>query len=240
MSVEQIEIPISIDQGKSSTKSTVAMVLKLSRGEVISVLLIALLTYTGLLLRLPERMPLTNSVLTAVVLAAFYFYLRLRLHIHFPLFLILCLIISVVLDIVGNQFGLFSTRVLGIPYDTFTHFLASGMSFIPVMWLIMALLTRSGYYLPLGFVTFFSVTTAFSLGAYYEITELLDDRFFGGHRIWSSRDTTQDLASDLSGVIVAAICYSLVIRKRWKALEKNMKGTSVLDNACISEAKAQD
>jgi len=215
MSAELTEVAKNFELKQGVGTETIAKP-KISGGEVVLVLVLGLLTYTGLLLRLPERAPLVNSILTAVVLAAFYFYLRLRLAIYFPMGLMFCLIISVVLDIVGNQFGLFSTRVFFIPYDTFTHTLASGLSFIPVMWLIMALLKRCGYTLPLGFITFFSITTAFSLGAYYEITELLDDKFFGGHRIWSSRDTTQDLASDLTGVILAAICYTLVEKSRRK------------------------
>src|SRR5512143_654045 len=84
------------------------------------------------------------------------------------------------------------------------------------MWLLMTLIRRFGYRLPLGFVAFFSATTTFSLAGYYEITELMDERFFGGHRIWTPRDTVQDLSADLAGIVVAAICYGLAVRAQWR------------------------
>jgi uncharacterized membrane protein YjdF len=131
-----------------------------------------------------------------------------------PLTMILCLTLSIVLDVIGNRYGLFSRRFGLLPYDIITHFTASGLSFIPVMWLLIALIRRFDYRLPLGFIAFFSVTTAFSLAAYYEITELMDERLLGGQRIWGVRDTVQDLAADLAGIVVAAVCYSVAIRRR--------------------------
>jgi hypothetical protein len=189
---------------------------KIRKGEVLWAGIAALALYTGLLLRLPYRSAPLNSLLAGGVLASLYLYLRFRLHIRLPLKLFFCLLFSISIDMIGNQFGLFSTRIASIPYDTITHFLTSGLSFIPVMWLLMELIKRFGYRLPLGFIAFFSVTTTFSLGAYYEITELLDERFFGGHRIWTPRDTVQDLAADLTGIIIAAVCYTLAIRKQWR------------------------
>jgi uncharacterized membrane protein YjdF len=84
------------------------------------------------------------------------------------------------------------------------------------MWLLMTVIRRYGYRLPLGLVAFFSATTAFSLAAYYEITELIDERLLGGQRLWTPRDSVQDLAADLLGIIIAAIWYSLAIRSRWR------------------------
>jgi hypothetical protein len=182
--------------------------------EVAVVGLIALAMYTGLLLRLPYRSPVTNILFSGVALSSFYYYLKLRLNIRVPLTMVLCLTASIVLDVIGNRYGLFSRKIALFPYDIITHFSASALSFIPVMWLLIALIRRFSYRLPLGFIVFFSVTTAFSLAAYYEITELIDERLLGGQRIWGVRDTVQDLAADLSGIVVAAICYSVVIRKR--------------------------
>jgi uncharacterized membrane protein YjdF len=119
---------------------------------------------------------------------------------------------------IGNQFGLFSRRVALIPFDLIVHFTASGLSFVAVMWLLIGLIKQFGYRLPLGFIAFFSVTIAFSLAAYYEITELIDERVFGGHRIWNPRDTSQDLAADLIGIIIAATAYTLVIKRRRRRL----------------------
>jgi hypothetical protein len=186
------------------------------KSEVLLAGLTALFLYTALLLRLPYRTPLMNTLLSAVALSAFYFYLRWRLKILVPTAFIGFLVFALVIDMIGNHFGLFSRRVLLIPYDTITHFLSSALSLIPVMWLLLTIIKRYGYKLPLGFIAFFALTTTFSLGAYYEITELIDERFFGGHRIWTPRDTVQDLAADLSGILVATICYTLIIRKRWR------------------------
>ncbi len=188
---------------------------KISSVEIALAGVSALLGFTALLLKLPYRSPVRNSLLTALTLSAFYFYLRLRLNMRFPMRLILFLVFCVVIDIIGNQFGLFSQRILFIPYDTITHFVSTGLSFIPVMWLLKTIIKRYGFRLPLGFIAFFAATTTFSLAAYYEITELIDERLFGGHRIWTPRDTSQDLASDLSGIIIAAVIYTLLIRKRW-------------------------
>src|SRR5687767_8377092 len=91
---------------------------RISTGEVLLVGTVALAMYTGLLLRLPYRAVPINSLLSGIALASLYLYLKLRLQIHFPLKLFLCLIFAIVIDMIGNQFGLFSTRILSIPYDT--------------------------------------------------------------------------------------------------------------------------
>ncbi len=213
MESESVSTEVRIDQVETITLQPAA---KKIRGiEVALAALVALLGFTALLLKLPYRSPVRNSLLTALTLSAFYFYLRLRLNLRFPMRLILFLVFCVVIDIIGNQFGLFSQRIWFIPYDTITHFVSTGLSFIPVMWLLKTIIKRYGYRLPLGFIAFFAATTTFSLAAYYEITELIDERLFGGQRIWTARDTSQDLASDLAGIIIAAIIYTLVIRKRW-------------------------
>jgi len=187
---------------------------KIGAGEVLLATLVALAIYTTLLLRLPYRSPVINSVYSVLALSSFYFYLRLRLTIRLPAALLFCLVFSILLDVVGNHFGLFSRRIARVPYDTITHFTSSGLSFIPVLWLLIAILKRFEYRLPLGFVIFFSATTTFSLAAYYEITELIDERVFGGQRIWTPRDTVQDLAADLAGIVIAAVCCAHFLKKR--------------------------
>lgn len=206
-SLKKIEAADSVDESTSH---------RITAREVLLACLSALAIFTLLLLRLPYRLPVTNILLSTLALSSFYFYLRLRLNIRVPRTMILCLVFSLALDVIGNRYGLFNVRIAIIPYDIITHFVASGLSFIPVMWLLMKLIRRFGYRLPLGFVTFFSVTTAFSLAGYYEITELMDERLLGGHRIWTPRDTVQDLAADLLGIVIAAVCYSLAIRARWR------------------------
>ncbi len=175
---------------------------------------LALTAYTALLLRLPYRSMLINAFLGGLALTSFYLYVRLRLHIRLPLKVLLCLVLSIVMDVIGNQFGLFSRRIALVPYDIITHFTVSGLSFVPIMWLMTTLLNRSGYRLPPGLVAFFSLTTTFSLAAYYEITELIDERLLDGHRIWTPRDTVQDLAADLAGIFIAMIVYILAVRRQ--------------------------
>src|ERR1051325_2723340 len=202
--------PVSVTQCTDRADDAEPALPKPGKGEVLLAGATALFLYTALLLRLPYRAPVVNVLFSTVALSAFYFYLLLRLKIRVPSAWIGCLAFTIVIDMIGNHFGLFSRRVLLIPYDTITHFVSSGLSLIPVMWLLLTLIRRYGYRLPLGFTAFFALTTTFSLGGYYEITELIDERFFGGHRIWTPRDTVQDLASDLCGALVATICYTLI------------------------------
>ena len=184
------------------------------KGEVFLVAVLALAAYTSLMLKMPYRAPITNSLYTLLGLSAVYLYLRLRLSIRVPPQALLCLVIGALLDIIGNQFDLFSRGFFSIPYDSITHFITCGLTFIVVMWLVMALMNRYGYQLPLGLLAFFSATTTYSLSAYYEITELIDERFFGGHRMWTTHDTVQDLAVDLVGITVAAVGYTLYLKRR--------------------------
>ena len=206
----------SFDRVETSDSIKASGSQRIRPSEVLIAGITALAIYTLLLLRLPYRSPVTNILFTTLALSSFYFYLRLRLNIRLPSGMILCLVSSIALDVIGNQFGLFSLRFGLFPYDIITHFTVSGLSFIPVMWLLIKLIRRFGYRLPLGFVAFFSATTAFSLAGYYEITELIDERLLGGHRIWTPRDTVQDLAADLAGIVIAAVCYSIAVKKQWR------------------------
>ena len=187
---------------------------KITRAEVFLAGLLALAGYTALLLKLPYRTPVLNCLYSGLALGSLYYYLRLRLRMRIPSRVLICLVLAIVMDMVGNRYGLFSQRIALIPYDIITHFTASGLSLVAVVWILIGLVKKFDYRLPLGFIAFFSVTIAFSLASYYEITELIDERVFGGHRIWNPRDTSQDLAADLTGIIIAAVAYTLWIRRR--------------------------
>ena len=214
MALEAASIIERANQARPLTVTQPSVARRIGKGEVLVVGLLALAGYTALLLKMPYRAPVAYSLWAALALASVYFYLRLRLDIRMPLKALLCLVISLVIDVIGNQFGLFSQRIAFIPYDIITHFTASALSFVAVMWLLMQIIERYGYRLPLGFIAFFAVTTTFSLAAYYEITELIDERLLGNQRIWSPRDTAQDMTADLAGIILATICYTLIIRRR--------------------------
>jgi hypothetical protein len=225
MSVDPVSNDCS-DQAEAVAANEKAVLRKPGKGELFLAGGTALFLYTALLLRLPYRAPIVNTVLSCIALSSIYFYLRLRLKIRIPSRFIFCLAFALVIDMVGNYFGLFSQRIISIPYDTITHFISSALSLLPVMWLLLTVIERYDYKLPLGLIAFFSLTTTFSLGAYYEITELIDERFFGGHRIWTTRDTVQDLAADLAGIIVATGMYTLIIRKRRRAAKADVGDSS--------------
>jgi uncharacterized membrane protein YjdF len=187
---------------------------KITKAEVFLAGLLALSGYTALLLKLPYRTPVLNCIYSGLALGSLYYYLRLRLRMRIPSRVLICLVLAIAMDMVGNRYGLFSQRIAFIPYDIITHFTVSALSFVAVMWILIGLIKKFGYSLPLGFIAFFSVTIAFSLASYYEITELIDERIFGGHRIWNPRDTSQDLAADLTGIIIAAVAYTVWLRRR--------------------------
>ena len=187
------------------------------KGEALLAGVVALVIYSALLVRMPYRAPLANSFYVLAALSTFYGYLRWRLKIRLPALVLLGLAFGAFLDVIGNQLNLFSRTFGFIAYDVFTHFATTALSLIAVMWLLMALIERFNYRLPIGFIAFFSVTTTFSLTAYYEILEMCDEKFFGGHRIWTTHDTDHDLASDLGGAVIAAIIYALIVKKRRKA-----------------------
>lgn len=214
MSFDPVSTTDYSEPAEPTTKENRPVSPRLGKGESVIVGVTALLIYTILLLKLPYRSPAVNSLLSLVALSSFYFYLRLRLAIRVPGFVIFFLVFSLVIDIIGNQFGLFSRRFARIPYDIITHFLATGLSSIAVMWLLLKLIERFDYRLPLGAIAFFAATTTFSLAAYYEITELMDERWFGGHRLWTPRDSVQDLAAGLSGIVLAIIAYTLILKRR--------------------------
>ena len=181
------------------------------KAEILAAGVLALIGFTVLLIRMPYRPPVVTTLYSALAVFSFYAYFRWRLGIRMPAVFFVGLGLGVLLDIIGNQYGFFSRRVALIPYDVITHFVTCGLAAIPIMWLLLALIDRFNYRLPLGMVTFFAVTTTLSLAAFYEVLELWDELLLGGHRLWTPRDTPQDLGSDLGGAFLGAVLYALVL-----------------------------
>lgn len=175
-----------------------------------SVLGFALKSY--LLVRLPYRPWYVNLALTLPLLLLIYCFFRFRQNIVIPLGVIACLAIAIGLDVIGNLFQLYGHPFGPLPdYDIFTHFLGSGFSLVPVMWLLRATTRRMGVRLPQGMVGFFATTVTFSLCAWYEILELWDELFWGDNeRIHGSHDTASDLQFDLAGIVCFALVASLI------------------------------
>ena len=171
-----------------------------------SVLGFALKSY--LLVRLPYRPWYVNTMLTLPLLLLIYCFFRFRQNIVIPLGVIACLAIAIALDVMGNLFQLYGHPFGPLPdYDIFTHFLGSGFSLVPVMWLLRATTRRLGIRLPQGMLGFFATTITFSLCAWYEILELWDELFWGDNeRIHGSHDTASDLQFDLAGIV----CFALI------------------------------
>lgn len=178
-----------------------------------SVLGFALKSY--LLVRLPYRPWYVNTALTVPLLLLIYCFFRFRQNIVIPLGVVACLAIAIALDVIGNLFQLYGQPFGPLPdYDIFTHFLGSGFSLVPVMWLLRATTRRMAIRLPQGMLGFFATTITFSLCAWYEILELWDELFFVHYnpeeRIHGSHDTANDLQFDLAGIVFFALIASLI------------------------------
>jgi uncharacterized membrane protein YjdF len=163
-----------------------------------------------LLIRLPYHPWYVNAALTVPLLLLIYCFFRYRQQIIIPVGVIACLGIAILLDVIGNYYQFYGHPFGPLPeYDDFTHFWGSGLSFIPVLWLLRATTRRMGFRLPQGMLSFFASTITFSLCAWYEILELWDEVFWQHEmRIHGSHDTPNDLQVDLAGIVLFALIVS--------------------------------
>ncbi len=166
-----------------------------------------------LLIRLPYRKWYINTMLTTLIIGWFYCFFRFRFKATPPLFIVFCLAFAIAIDVLGNRFGLYQQKFFGVDYDEYTHLLGSSCSLVPVMWAFRVTTRRMGFRLPNDLVAFVSVTITFSLTAYYEILELWDELFYGDFtRLWTPRDSANDLMWNLAGIIVAAFLATQVFK----------------------------
>ena len=192
---------------------------------VFSVIGFALKSY--LLVRLPYRPWYVNTALTLPLLLLIYCFFRFRQNVVIPLGVVACLAVAIALDVIGNLFQLYGHPFGPLPdYDIFTHFLGSGFSLVPVMFLLRATTRRMGVRLPQSMVGFFATTVTFSLCAWYEILELWDELFWGDNeRIHGSHDTASDLQFDLAGIVCFALIASLIfVLKDRRELRQSLAG----------------
>jgi uncharacterized membrane protein YjdF len=173
-----------------------------------------------LLVRLPYREVDVNALYTSLILLAFYLYFRFRYKVKPPVVIVFFLGAAVAVDVMGNFFQLYGREFGPVEYDEFSHFLGSGLSLPPAMWLLRATTRRFGVKLPLDLLAFLSVTITFSFCSYYEILELWDEVYFGGKRLWTPIDSANDLQWDLAGIIVAAFISVAV----FKILDRSVAG----------------
>src|SRR5687767_1317686 len=92
MSVDPVSTTQGSDQAEVVAANEKAVLLKPGKGELLLAGGTALFLYTALLLRLPYRAPIVNTLFSSIALSSIYFYLRLRLKIRIPSRWIICLV----------------------------------------------------------------------------------------------------------------------------------------------------
>ena len=154
-----------------------------------------------------------NTAFGIAYLTAVYFFVRARYGLVMPPLLLSLVLLGVEVDALGNYFRMYGHAFGPLQYDEFAHMTIQVLVTPLIVWLVREALGRIGQQLSLGFTTFFAGTTIFSLSAFYEIIELWDELYFGGRRIWSTRDTATDLQFDLIGIVIGALlAYGLLRR----------------------------
>jgi uncharacterized membrane protein YjdF len=153
-----------------------------------------------------------NTIFVIVFLALVYLYVRARFEIQIPLVLLGLVFVALQVDALGNFFHMYGQKFGPMQYDEFAHTVVQVLVSPIIVWLVGAVLQQCGYQLPLKLTAFFAATIVFSLSAIYEIIELWDEVYFGGHRIWGSYDTATDLQWDLCGIIVGTLFSCIMLR----------------------------
>jgi len=153
-----------------------------------------------------------NTIFVIVFLGLVYLYVRARFEIHIPFVLLGLVFAALQVDALGNFFHMYGRQFGPMHYDEFAHMVVQVLVSPIIVWLVGAVLQQCGYRLPLKLTAFFAATIVFSLSAIYEIIELWDEVYFGGHRIWGSYDTATDLQWDLCGIIVGTLFSCIMLR----------------------------
>ena len=153
-----------------------------------------------------------NTLFVLIFLALFYFYIRIRLNIQIPIVLLALVFLALQVDALGNFFRVYGSQFGPMQYDEFAHMTIQVLVSPIIVWLVGRILQQSGYRLPLKLTALFAGTIVYSLSAIYEIIELWDEIYFGGHRIWGPYDTATDLQWDLCGIIVGTLFSCIMLR----------------------------
>ena len=153
-----------------------------------------------------------NTTFVVIFLALVYLYVRARFDIRIPIVLLGLVFLALQVDALGNFFHMYGRQFGPMHYDEFAHMMVQVLVSPIIVWLVGAVLQQCGYRLPLKLTAFFAATIVYSLSAIYEIIELWDEIYFGGHRIWGSYDTATDLQWDLCGIIVGTLFSCIMLR----------------------------
>ena len=153
-----------------------------------------------------------NTIFVIVFLGLFYFYVNARFNLRIPFTLLGLVFLALQVDALGNFFRMYGQKFGPLQYDVFAHMTVQVLVSPIIVWLVGNVLHRYGYRLPMKLTAFFAATIVFSLSAIYEIIELWDEVYFGGHRIWGAYDTATDLQFDLCGIIVGTMFSCIMLR----------------------------
>jgi predicted membrane protein DUF2238 len=153
-----------------------------------------------------------NTIFVVVFLSIFYFYLNARLKLRIPISLLGLVFLALQVDALGNFFHMYGRQFGPMQYDEFAHTMVQVLVSPIIVWLVSNVLHRNGYRPPTKLTAFFAATIVFSISAIYEIIELWDEVYFGGHRIWGPYDTATDLQWDLCGIIVGTLFSCIMLR----------------------------
>jgi uncharacterized membrane protein YjdF len=159
-------------------------------------------------------------------LAAIYAYVKVRYGVKIPVILLVLVYLSVALDGLGNLFDLYPTKYRYIQYDEFTHTAIPAMTAPMVVWLLRVVLNHFNYRLSLGLVTFFAITTMFTITGFYEVVELWDDKYMWpqpGMRIHGSYDTANDLQCNLIGMVIGGLIAYVILKRQERSTEDTIR-----------------
>ena len=178
---------------------------------------------SAFLLRLPHLQVWVIMPFCIAYLWAIHAFVKTRYEVKIPMALLFLVWASVALDSVGNmRFGgshsMYDTKFTYFQYDEIMHTVIPALVAPVIVWLVRAGLDRFGYRLPLGLVTFFAMTTMFTVAGFYEIVEYWDDKYMWpapGMRIHGAYDTPNDLQCDLIGMTIGGLmAYAILKRQR--------------------------
>ena len=187
-------------------------------------------------LNLAYRPMLLITIAIMGLLVACYLYFKLRYGIRIPLFVLFLAFAAVEVDTVGNHFRWYQRIPWPIPYDVFAHLVIPVLLSPALIWLIRAWFEKSSYAVPLSVVVFIATCVNFSLSGFYEITEMWDELYFGGKRIWSIYDTSRDLQWDLTGAIFGSLLTFAAIKLRSKFFQRQVTRKLIADLPSTTEA----
>jgi uncharacterized membrane protein YjdF len=178
----------------------------------IPIVILALIAGAAFLTKMCYLSLAFNTIFVIIFLALVYFYVRYRFEIKIPVVLLGLVFLALQVDALGNFFHMYGRQFGPMQYDEFAHMMVQVLVSPIIVWLVGRVLQQCGFILPLKLTAFFAATIVYSLSAIYEIIELWDEVYFGGHRIWGSYDTATDLQWDLCGIIVGTLFSCIMLR----------------------------